>query len=210
MARLSETAIAIARLYLCGIETAITFAGAKSVFFGAVFGRRGDGGFNGCCSGTRSGVVGFKVATLSRLVREKVRPAWPDVCVSAKKFALHAQNTPKSVFLRLLGELFRGNAAGGAVLGELFRGNAAEGAVLGEFFAPIGPAPRSCRRRGARGWLRWGFCSIRSWLAACCRRVVPLMTPFPRCVVLRLRREGVDASIVLFSAVGEADARRIW
>ena len=36
------------------------------------------------------------------------------------------------------------------------------------------------------------------------------MTPFPRCVVLRLRREGVDASIVLFSAVGEADARRIW
>ena len=47
------------------------------------------------------------------------------------------------------------------------------------FFAPIGPAPRSCRRRGARGWLRWGFCSIRSWLAACRRRVVPLMTPFP-------------------------------
>ena len=221
---MSETAIAFARWYLCGIETAITFAGAKSVFFGAVFGRRGDGGFNGCCSGTRSGVVGFKVATLSRLVREKVRPAWPDVCVSAKKFALHAQNTLKSAFLRLLGELFRGSASGGAVLGELFRGsasggavlgelfrgNAAEGAVLGEFFAPIGPAPRSCRRRGARGWLRWGFCSIRSWLAACCRRVVPLMTPFPRCVVLRLRREGVDASIVLFSAVGEADARRIW
>ena len=143
----------------------------------------------------------------------------------AKKFALHAQNTPKSAFLRLLGELFRGNAAGEAVLGELFRGNAAGEAVLGEFFAemplegwcgasffaPIGPEPRSCRRRGARGWLRWGFCSIRSWLAVCCRRVVPLMTPFPpRCVVLRLRREGVDASIVLFSAAGEADARRIW
>ena len=52
----------------------------------------------------------------------------------AKKFALHAQNTPKSAFLRLLGELFRGNAAGEAVLGELFRGRAAEGAVLGEFF----------------------------------------------------------------------------
>ncbi len=32
MARLSETAIAFARWYLCGIETAITFAGAKSVF----------------------------------------------------------------------------------------------------------------------------------------------------------------------------------
>ena len=47
------------------------------------------------------------------------------------------------------------------------------------FFAPIGPAPRSCGRGGARGWLRWGFCSIRSWLAVCRRRVVPLVTPFP-------------------------------
>jgi len=101
------------------------------------------------------------------------------VDVSAKKFALHARNTPKSAFLRLLGELFRGSASGGAMLGEFFRGNAAEGAVLGEFFAPIGPASRSCRRRGARGWLRWGFCSIRSWLTACRRRVVPLMTPYP-------------------------------
>ena len=91
--------------------------------FGAVFGCRGDAGFNGCCSGGRSGVVGFKVATLSLLLREKVRPAWPDVCVSAKKFPLHARNTPKSAFLRLLGELFRGSASGGAVLGEFFRAN---------------------------------------------------------------------------------------
>ena len=52
----------------------------------------------------------------------------------AKKFSLYAQNTPKSAFLRLLGELFRGNAAGGAVRGEFFRGNAAGGAVRGEFF----------------------------------------------------------------------------
>ena len=43
------------------------------------------------------------------------------VGVSAKKFALHAQNTPKSPFLRLLGEFFRGNVAVGAVLGELCR-----------------------------------------------------------------------------------------
>ena len=72
--------------------------------------------------------------TMRDATREKVRPAWPDVCVSAKKFALHAQNIPKSAFLRLLGEFFRGNAAGGAVLGELFRGRATGGAVLGEFF----------------------------------------------------------------------------
>ena len=116
--------------------------------FGVFFGCRGDGGFSGpllgACSGDggfmlacmsgRSGVVGFNAAILSCLVREKVRPAWPDVCVSAKKFALHARNTPKSAFLRLLGELFRGSASRGAVLGEFFRGNAAEGAALGEFF----------------------------------------------------------------------------
>ena len=40
------------------------------------------------------------------------------VGVSAKKFALRAQNTPKSAFLRLLGEFFRGRAAGGGVLGK--------------------------------------------------------------------------------------------
>ena len=99
---------------------------------------RGDAGFKAPLLGVSSGVVGFNVAMLSRLVREKVRPAWPDVCVSAKKFALHAQNTPKSAFLRLLGEFFRGSAAGGVVLGEFFRGSAAGGGVLGEFFR--GPA----------------------------------------------------------------------
>ena len=105
--------------------------------FGAFFGCRGDAGFNGRCLGASSGaggfmlactsgcrgVIGFNVATLSRLVREKVRPAWLDVCVSAKKFALHAHNTPKSAFCGVLGELFRGNATGGAVLGEFFRAN---------------------------------------------------------------------------------------
>ena len=79
------------------------------------------------------------------------------VDMSAKKFALRAQNGPKLAVYGVLGKLFRGRAAGGAVLGELFRGRAAEGAVLGELFAPIGPAPRSCRLRGARGWLRWGI-----------------------------------------------------
>ena len=92
-------------------------------FFGAVFGRSGDVGFSGPLLGASSGVGGFNVAMLSRLVREKVLPAWPDVCVSAKKFALHAQNTPKSAFLRSLGEFFHGNAGGGAVLGELLRAN---------------------------------------------------------------------------------------
>ena len=41
----------------------------------------------------------------------------------AIKFDLHARNTPKSAFDGPLGELFRGNAAGGAVRGEVFRAN---------------------------------------------------------------------------------------
>ena len=55
--------------------------------------------------------------------REKVRPAALCLRECAKKFAQRAHNTPILVFLGLLGELFRGNAAGGAVLGEFFRVN---------------------------------------------------------------------------------------
>ena len=44
------------------------------------------------------------------------------VGVSAKKFALRTKNGPKLAVYGVLGELFRGNAAGGAVLGEFFRG----------------------------------------------------------------------------------------
>ena len=55
------------------------------------------------------------------------------VGVSAKKFALRAQNGPKWAFYGVLGEVFRGNAAGGPLPGELFRGNAGGSPVLGEF-----------------------------------------------------------------------------
>ena len=101
-------------------------------FFGAVFGRRGDAGFIGPLLGASSGVGGFNVAMFPRPVRDILRPARPDVGVSAKKLAQHTKNGSKWVFDGALGELFRGNAAGGAVLGELLRGRAAGGAVLGE------------------------------------------------------------------------------
>ena len=71
----------------------------------------------------------------------------------AKKFALRAHNGPKSAF----------------------------SGVLGDFFAPTDPAPVLDAARRTSGWLRWGFCSIRSWLPACRRRVTPLMTPIPPC-----------------------------
>ena len=74
--------------------------------FGAVFGRRGDGGFNGCCSGTRSGVVGFKVATLSRLVREKVRTAWSDGGREREKVRPARSKHPKIGVFTLVGRVF--------------------------------------------------------------------------------------------------------
>ena len=109
--------------------------------FSAVFGCRGDGGFNGPLLGVCRGVVGFNVAMLSRLVRDILRADRPDVGASAKKFALrhcghrvgakkfaqHTKNGPKWGFYGALGEFFRGNAAGGVVLGEFFRGPAVVG-----------------------------------------------------------------------------------
>ena len=63
--------------------------------FGAFFGRRGDTGFTGPMLGASSGVVGFNLAMSLRAVREVFRHARPGVGVSAKKFALRAQNVPK-------------------------------------------------------------------------------------------------------------------
>ena len=126
--------------------------------FGAVFGCSGDVGFSGPSSGVCSGVVGFNVAMVSCLVREKVRPAALCHRESAKKFAQHAQIGPNSAFLRLLGEFFRGRAAGGAVLGEFFRAN----------WPCVG---LGCDAVHFSGWLRWGFCAMRSPLTACRRRV---------------------------------------
>ena len=53
--------------------------------------------------------------------RDKTRPARLHQHPRAKKFAQRTQNTPKSAFFRLLGELFRGLAQNPLLLGELFR-----------------------------------------------------------------------------------------
>ena len=95
---------------------------------------------------------------LPRFVRDILRPARPDVgvsakklaqrhCsrrVSAKKLAQHTKNGSKWVFDGALGEFLRGNAAGGAVRGECFRGLAA-----------VGPRRASllCRVPGSRALL---------------------------------------------------------
>ena len=62
----------------------------------------------------------------------------------------------------VLGELFRGSVSGRAVLGGFFRGNAAGGAVLGEFFSRKcgwrGRVGRVLSRTGSRGIPRGELC----------------------------------------------------
>ena len=104
--------------------------------FGAVLGSSGDGGFSGALLWVSGGVVGFTVAMFLRPVRDICRPARPGMGASAKKFAQHTKNGSKWVFDGALGELLRGNAAGGVVLGEFCRAPAFVGPPPSEFVAP--------------------------------------------------------------------------
>ena len=107
--RWSETVIAFARLYPCGIETAIAFAGEKWVFLAQ---------FSGAVVMSVSAVPCWRravVLLVSMSPRCRV--------VSAKKVALRTKNGSKSAFSGVQGEFFRGRVAGGAVLGEFCRDN---------------------------------------------------------------------------------------
>ena len=134
MALLSETGIAFARWYPCGVETVIAFAGAKWVFLVH---------FSGaevmpvsavpCWGRAEVSLVSMSLCCCASCAK-KFALLGLMVGVSAKKFAQCTKNRPQSAFLGVLGEFFRGNAVGGAVLGELFRGRATGRGVLGEFF----------------------------------------------------------------------------
>lgn len=114
------------------------------------------------------------------LVREKTRPARLVDDKNGTKFALYAQNPPNRAILGMQGEFCTENAAVRLVQGEFCTGSGGVRGVLGELFR----ATRRCtqvlsatRRRPCRRV--WGFCTIRSWLAACRRRVRSLMMQFP-------------------------------
>ena len=74
--------------------------------FGAVFGRRGDAGFSVPLLGVSSGVGGFNVATLLRLVREKVRPARSDGGREREKVRPARSKHPKIGVLWRAGRVF--------------------------------------------------------------------------------------------------------
>ena len=155
--RLSETAIAFARSCSCGIETAVAFAREKWAFLVQF-----------------SGAEAMPVSRLpcwGRAVVLLVSTSPRCLASCAKKFAMRAQIGPNSAFLRVLGELFRGRATGGAVLGELFRANWPCAGLVGDavpstavatgvlrHVKPSGGVSPACRRLGWRHsplWWRW-------------------------------------------------------
>ena len=118
-----ETVVAFARSCLCGIETAIAFAGAGRASAETVVAFAGEKWAFWVRFSVAEVMVVSMVAVQGRAVVMVVSKSPRCRASCAKKFALHAQNTPQSAFSRVLGEFFRGNAAEGAVLGEFFRAN---------------------------------------------------------------------------------------
>ena len=84
--------------------------------FGAFFGCRGDAGFKASLLGASSGVGGFSVAMLSRLVREKVRPARPDGGREREKVRPAHEKCPKTGVLWRAGRTLSRRGTGGRTL----------------------------------------------------------------------------------------------
>ena len=113
--------------------------------FVVFFGCSGVVGFNGCCSGVRSGdwgfmltcisgrraVIGFKVTMSQRPVREKVRPAWPGGGCEREKVLPAYEKCPK------IGGLWRD--------GRVFSRKHLSRGCAGRTFS------RKCRWRGRAG-----------------------------------------------------------
>ena len=140
-ARLSETPVAFAGAGRVSTETGIAFAGEKWVYLVR---------FSAALVTVVSTVAGQGRAVVMAVSYWPVSAVAVVLVVSmspwcrtsrAKKFALRAQNTPNSAFLRSLGEFFHGNAGGGAVLGEFYRDPAA-----------VGARGRTLLHRGPGGW----------------------------------------------------------
>ena len=162
----TETAIAFAGAGRVATETAIAFAGEKWVYLVR---------FSAALVTVVSTVAGQGRAVVmvvsssprhSCLRAIKFALLGLMVGVRATKFAQRTKNGRKSVVCGVLGEVFHGNAGGRAVLGEFYRANRCCAQVLDA-------------ARRISGWLWWGICSIRSWLAAYLRRVAALMMQFP-------------------------------
>ena len=81
-------------------------------------------------------------------------------------------------------------------------------AVPAAAFGCWGRTLRPFRRSSSQRWR--GFCSIRSWLSACRRRVAPLMTPFPPFGGGEIGVWGGVAPKVQTASAKNAENGRLW
>ena len=100
--------------------------------FGAFFGCGGDAGFSSPLLGVSSGVVGFNVVMLSRLVREKVRPAWPDGGSERDKVRPAHEKSPKNGVFWCAGRVFSRKCRWKGCAGRVFSRSSSRVILLGE------------------------------------------------------------------------------
>ena len=114
--------------------------------FGAFFRRRGDGGFNGCCSGASKGdggftlacisgcrgVVGFTVTTSVCPVREKVRPAGSGGGCEREKVRPAHEKWPKNGVFWRAGRSFSRKRGWRGRAGRVFSRTGSRVILLGE------------------------------------------------------------------------------
>ena len=126
-------------------------------------------------------------------VRYKILPARLLGGENGTKLSLHVEKAPNRAISGELGEFCTGSGAVRLVLGEFCTEAALRGSCWAKFVSPWHlpcvqlpgfrhppapqPGPRVPPVRSMP--VAVGFCSIRSWLSACCRRVAPLMLQFP-------------------------------
>ena len=84
------------------------------------------------------GVLLCVLAPHPACIRYKVRPAWLVGGENGRKFAMHAQNTPKRAISSEQGEFYTAHAVRRGVLGEFYTGSGAVRLVQGEFCAGSG------------------------------------------------------------------------
>ena len=134
---------------------------------GAFFGCRGDGGFNGCCSGASigdggimlacisgcRGVIGCIVATWLCPVREKVRPAWSDGGREREKVRPACSKCPEIGVLWRAGRTFSRLGMRGPVAGRTFSRKCRWKPRAGRVFSRV----RLMERCARRSFLRLGM-----------------------------------------------------
>ena len=181
--------------------------------FGAVFGHRGDAGFNGPLLGARSGVVGFNVATLSRLVREKVRPArsqWPKMGVFWRAGRVFSR---KSRWRGLAGRVFSRKCCWRGLAGRVFSRKSRWRGRAGRVFSRTGsrgiPPGEHCRAAALAAGHSTGSVnpSMRSYThlaEAGCGRPTRPQQPTPQ------RKALTKGKRLLVKAVTSLDNGRKW